>query len=382
MRRLFSTAFRRARRAEGRGDYREAAAFYAEADAPEEAAKALLFHAARARTLDERLAAYRDALRWLPEGHPRRDDVESRVGLAILDEAQRRGAHGADDRRRLEEAAETLERVDRPLEAATAWELLGRREDLARCLQKAGEVERLEALLDEGTEAARRERRLRHLVSDYEMSMAVGARVEARDALREATKLAPDDRSLADLARRLEARWLTGRRVVLRVDGRDVHFIGRASAVLGRDADVIVRGTSVSRRHTELERTPEGVRIRDLGSRNGTLVRGLPIAGELLADGETTIGLGDDVEVRVIPEGAGMRLVVERGLDRDLVALLGVGTLPVPGLDATVAFPDGNATLYPPAGRALHLGEQRVAAPIVLLREDRITFEGHAMEVV
>ena len=33
MRRLFSSAYRRARRAEGRGEYREAAALYAEAEA-------------------------------------------------------------------------------------------------------------------------------------------------------------------------------------------------------------------------------------------------------------------------------------------------------------------------------------------------------------
>ncbi|MCB9622684.1 MAG: FHA domain-containing protein [Sandaracinus sp.] len=381
LRRTFSGAYRRARRAEGKGEYREAAALYVEADAPEEAANALLFAAARATELDERLSAYRDALRWLPEDHPRRVEVEGRIGLAILDEAQRRGVRNADERERLADAAERLEKAERWSEAGTAWELLERTEDLARCLQKAGDVERLEALLDKSTESARRERALRRLVSEHEMALAVGARVEARDALRKALALDPDDRALAELLRRLETRFLPAGRLVLRIEERELAFVSGKSVVLGRDADVTVRGTSVSRRHTELRWSPEGVEVRDLGSRNGTLVRGLPIAGSLLLEGTSEVGLGDDVSVRVEPEDGGLRLTILSGLDRDRVVLVGPGALRVPDLPATVRFEGGHPTVQADTGVRCALEGQTVVAPIALLHGDSLEIDGRRLEV-
>ncbi|MBJ71694.1 MAG: hypothetical protein CMN31_10195 [Sandaracinus sp.] len=381
MRRLFSSAYRRARRAEGRGEYREAAALYAEADAPEEAANALLFAAARAEELDARLDAYRDALRWLPEDHPRVEEVEAQIGLAILDEAQRRGAHGADEKRRLEDAAARLERVGKPSEAATAYEILGRHEDMARCLQAAGDVERLEALLEETTEEARRERRLRRLIGDYEMAMAVGARIEARTALRDAIELAPEDRSVADLLRRLEGRFPPSRRLELRVDGRAVSFVGEDAVEVGRDADLVVRGASVSRRHTRLGREGDDLIVTDLDSRNGTLLRGVPVAGEVRVQGGTEIGLGDDVTLKVEPAGEGLRVTVVDGLDRDLVALVGRGELRLEGLAAALSFPGGHATITPDRGAAAELGRQKVAAPVVLLEGDQLTIDGVRVEV-
>jgi len=379
MRRLFSSTYRKARRAEGRGEYRDAAALYAEADMPEEAANALLFHAARATDLEERLDAYHDALRWLPEGHPRRAEVDGQIGLAILGEAQRRGAHTAEERRRLEDAAARLERAEKHSEAANAYELLERTDDVARNLQLAGEVEKLEALLDETTREAREERALRSAIADYEMATAVGARLEAREALLKALDLAPDNRDVAQLLRRLDERLLRGNSLRLRVNEQEMSFVGGDALVLGRDADFVVRGASVSRRHTEVRVQDGKVTVRDLGSRNGTLVRGVPIAGEMTLDGMTEIGLGDDVEVRLEPQGTGLRLEVLRGLDRGVVALLGAGELAIPGVRASVSFGGGHPTLTPRV--MVQLGRQSVAAPIVLLREDVIEIQGARVEV-
>ncbi len=382
MRRLFSSAYRQARRAEAKGLYREAAAIYAENDLPEEAANALLVHAARASELEEQLAALRDALRWLPEGHDRRIEVEGRIGTSILEEAQRRGVHTAEEKRRLEEAAQRLETAELHSKAATAYEMLDRTDDVARCLQLAGDVERLEALLEETSGEARKERALRRFLSDYEMAMAVGHRLEARKALEQALEVSPEERTVADLLRRLEARFIPGRRLTLRFDGREVSFVGRTSLVLGRDADVVVRGASVSRRHTEILRVGSKIVVRDLESRNGTLVRGVPIAGELEVDGVVDVGLGDDVTVRVTPIDGGLRLRVLEGLDRDRVALAGEGALRIDGLSATIAFEKGHPTLTPDEGSRTRLDRQNVAARIVLLLGDAIEVDGVAVEVL
>ncbi|MEM9070371.1 MAG: FHA domain-containing protein, partial [Myxococcota bacterium] len=345
MRRLLSGAYRRARRAEGRGDYREAAALYAEADMPDEAAKALLFHAARAKGTEERLAAYHDALRWLDEDHPRRLEVEAQIGLTILDGAQEHGAHTAEEKRQLRDAAARLERAGKEADAATAYEILGQTDDVARCLQAAGEVERLEALLEETTEQSRIERKLRRLIADYEMTMAVGARDDAREALKEALDVAPNDPGVADLLRRFEARLLPLRQLTLRVGDRERVFVGSDSVEVGRDADVVVRGASVSRRHARVSMRDGAVVIRDLDSRNGTLVRGVPIHGELQVEGATEIGLGDDVTVRVVPTPAGLEVEVLEGLDRGRYVVAGTGPLRTEGLPATVQFPAGRAVL-------------------------------------
>jgi len=60
------------------------------------------------------------------------------------------------------------------------------------------------------------------------------------------------------------------------------------SLVLGRlqGADLVIRDARASRRHAELVPEEGGVRLRDLGSANGTLVDGEPAGDVLLAGGE------------------------------------------------------------------------------------------------
>lgn len=382
VRRLFSRAYRRGRRAEAKGEYREAAALYAESGANEAAANALLFHAARAPDVDGRVNAYLDALRWLPEGHARRAEVEAQVGLAVLDDAQRRGARTAEERRRLADAAQRLERAERDADAATAWEILGRTDEMARCLERAGEVERLETLLESTQQEDKQELDVRGFVRDYELALAGGARREARRAIRNAVEASPDDSAVADLLRRLEARWLTPKRAELRVGDRTIWLVGALPMSLGRDADVSLRGASVSRRHAEVGLEEGRLVVRDLDSRNGTLLRGVPLAGELSVEGETELGLGDDVTVAVSVAGRSLVLDVVYGLDRGSRALAGEGGMRVPGLAAELRFDGGHAILAPDPGARAELQHQRIVAPVELLRDDTLSVDGVVVEVV
>ena len=63
------------------------------------------------------------------------------------------------------------------------------------------------------------------------------------------------------------------------------------SIVVGRDdvADVVIDNPSVSRRHAEIRLGDEGWVVEDLGSSNGTFLRGSKI------DGAHSIGLGDEI---------------------------------------------------------------------------------------
>jgi hypothetical protein len=61
--------------------------------------------------------------------------------------------------------------------------------------------------------------------------------------------------------------------------------------VLGRDplCDLPLRAGGVSHQHAEIERSDTGFALRDLDSRNGTSLVGMPLAGRVprgVADGE------------------------------------------------------------------------------------------------
>jgi ABC transport system ATP-binding/permease protein len=64
--------------------------------------------------------------------------------------------------------------------------------------------------------------------------------------------------------------------------------LARPVTVIGRTApaDIVVDDDSVSRRHVELRKTPEGFQVRDLGSANGVSVNGEPVSEALLLNGD------------------------------------------------------------------------------------------------
>jgi len=81
-----------------------------------------------------------------------------------------------------------------------------------------------------------------------------------------------------------------GSLTVRRSAGNEVDVvIDRPEMVIGRDTacDIVLTDPSVSRRHAVVRRQDAGhFEVRDLGSRNGTLVGGLPVEQMLLLNGD------------------------------------------------------------------------------------------------
>jgi predicted component of type VI protein secretion system len=78
------------------------------------------------------------------------------------------------------------------------------------------------------------------------------------------------------LAEPLEQRRAAPGTALLLLDGRRM-VLGEAKTVLGRsrDCDIVIDDPNVSRRHAEVDRTPEGGwAVHDLGSTNGVVVNG------------------------------------------------------------------------------------------------------------
>ncbi|MCL4225913.1 MAG: FHA domain-containing protein [Myxococcales bacterium] len=79
------------------------------------------------------------------------------------------------------------------------------------------------------------------------------------------------------------------------VDGFGVgHPVGAATTVgRGPTGDVIILDGSVSREHAELHRGDGGWQLRDLGSRNGTVLDGQRVAGRALLPRRALVRFGD-----------------------------------------------------------------------------------------
>ena len=86
----------------------------------------------------------------------------------------------------------------------------------------------------------------------------------------------------------------TGGRLVCLTDGRE-YTITSESLVFGREAgsDVVIAGTEVSRRHAEIQATPDGYVLNDL-SVNGTYVNGERVGRQHLLARADVIRIGHD----------------------------------------------------------------------------------------
>jgi len=87
----------------------------------------------------------------------------------------------------------------------------------------------------------------------------------------------------------------TGGRLVCLTDGREYTIAEGSTLVFGRDAgcDVVVAGSDVSRRHAEIQSTPEGYVLNDL-SVNGTHVNGDRVGRQYLLSRADVIRIGHD----------------------------------------------------------------------------------------
>lgn len=375
---------RRARALEASGDFRGAASLYAEMQMFVEAAKCLLHEGEKAGGLESRLGAWLDAAAILPaEAADLLREIDVRVGRAILAHRREHGVAGGEEKRQLADAAERLERSEQYRDAADAFELLRRPDDVARCLELGGEVDRLERVLTEQNANEERESRIRRLLSEHDLALTLGQRAAARKALREASALAKDDAAITTSLRRLEERFVVGTSVRLAVGEKRIRAVGRLPLVLGRsEADLVLRGGSVSRRHAEIAEVGGRYVVRDLGSRNGTLVAGVPLARDLVIAGPVEIGLGDDVLLQLRPSSTGISLEVVRGLDRGEVVAIGAGIVAIEELGAVIRFEAERTTLVVAPGTRIGLGGRSVGAEVDLLRGDVLLVDGTRVEVL
>jgi len=389
IRRLLSGDYRRAVAAEAAGDYAEAARHYGLAGERDKVAEMHLLRAERATTPAEAEAELRDAIRWADPGTPARARVARALGNALLRRARSEGTATARDQARVREAAKLLEEAGELREAGAAFELLGDDDGAARAFEKGGYLDEMEAALARERGRRTKAARLSGAFHDYGVALAAGARDEALEALRACIDAAEDKGEYRRLHEGLAARRLAGGFVTLsrRPHGPKVVVAGAGRVVLGRDPDcaLVLRSAGVSRAHATLLHDG-GFRLRDAGSKHGTWLAGLPLAGgaEVALSADGRVRLGADCELDVKVSGRRLRLEVARGLDRGAALVVGpaeeaIDLEPDLGVPARITFTAGRPFLD---GPELRLGGARARKPVQLVREDVVAVGEAELDVL
>jgi two-component system, NtrC family, response regulator GlrR len=138
----------------------------------------------------------------------------------------------------------------------------------------------------------------------------------------------------------------------------------------GHDATIIVDDDAVSRRHVELELRPEGIAVRDLGSRNGTFYLGQRIERAVLSYGaRLTIGsatVAVDLDTSTLDAGEHHRpmyrgLIGQAPTMRRLFAILAR----LEGSLVNVLVEGESGVGKELVGRAIHAGSAACEGPMV-----------------
>jgi hypothetical protein len=389
LRRMFSADYRAAVAAEAAGDVELAAERYALAGEYADAVRMHLARAARAPTRTSELGALRDALRWAGDDPALRRQASAALGKAVWEAVRAEGIATERDRTRVREAAELLVTGDHHALAGEALETIHDHVAAAQAYSAGGLVEKMEAALASDDAAHHAVREEADAFAGYRTAMQVGRRDEARAELMRAAAAASAAAEYRRLLDELDTALLTAGKLELRRRGKPVIVACAATKiVLGRDplCDLALRAGGVSRQHAEIERAGGGFTLRDLDSRNGTSLAGMPLAGRVPLAVAGELGLGDECPIDYEVGGEVLVLRVRGGLDRGAALIAGAEDrrleLAPLGTALDVVFQRGRPLLGRGSCKAVTfndepLGEVRVQ----LIRRDRIVADGEEIEV-
>ncbi len=364
-----------ARRAELRGDLPRAIELLAEKGKDEEMARVMILRGDAEPDPKKRLQHYTQAAQAAPAtSKVNRQARVKRVSLIVA--LARDAAVSAATREELLAAARELEDLGEAERAAEAYALVHDTEGEARALAQAGQVERLETLLTAEQARTQGERQRAQAYGEIESLVLTGRRREALAFAEQLALEAPLDPSARERIQTLAARRVVGPSCRLLLSDRPLHLVIDDELVVGRtEGSLVIASAALSRKHLAIARAlggSSGFFVRDLGSRNGTRLRGMRVAGSLPVGEGLSLLLGGEVRVDVAPSAwLADAIDVDVGGERYVASLgparLGVGSWRLErAADGWIELvSDG----HPPAFR----GDMAMPARTTLLVGDRIS---------
>ena len=392
LRRVFSADYRAAVAAEAAGNVDLAAERYALAGEHDGAVRMHLARAARAASRHAEIGALRDAMRWAGHDPALRKRAAKALGRALWETARAEGIATDRDRTKVREAAELLILGEDHALAGEALENIGDHQAAALAYSAGGLLEKMEHALTTEDVALDRARDERDAFESYQTHMRVGRRDDARKDLVRAIAAAAQAGELRRLLDQLDTALLTAGKVELKRRGKPLLVACAApKIVLGRDAlcDLALHAGGVSRQHAEIDHDGgggHGFHLRDLDSRNGTSIGGLPLVGRVPLAGAGRFGLGDECTIDFEATDGILILRIANGLDRG-VALVGGSEglkleLTSVGIGLQITFHKGRPMLGRGDLRDVKFNDEPLGdLRVQLIRGDRIAADGEEIDV-
>jgi hypothetical protein len=388
-RRMFSSDYRAAVAAEAAGNVDLAAERYALCGESDGAVRMHLARAARAGTRLAEIAALRDAMRWAGEVPDLRRKAAAALGKALWEAAKAEGIATERDRAKVREAADLLVLGEDHGLAGEALEAISDHLAAATAYSAGGLVERMEGALAKDDAHNERTRAEADAHANYETSMRVGRRDEARAELVRAAGASTAGGEYRRLLDQLDTAMLTAGKVELKRRGKPLIVACAADKlVLGRDplCDLTLRAGGVSRQHAEIEREGAEFILRDLDSRNGTTVSGLPLAGRVPLAGTGKFGLGDECSIEWERIGELLLLRCTNGLDRGVTLLAGPEghklELASIGCGLDIVFRNGRPLLGRGTAKEVEFNNEPLGdVRVQLIRDDRVVADGDEIDI-
>jgi len=388
-RRVFSADYRAAVAAEAAGNVDLAAERYALAGEAEGAVRMHIARAARAGTRQAEIGALRDAIRWAGDEPALMRQAAKALGRALWESLRSEGVATERDRAKVREAAELLVIGDDHQTAGEALEVIGDLQGAASAYSAGGFVEKMESTLAKDDAVVEQARDEADAFANYETHMHVGRRDEARTELARALHSAAVAGEYRRMLDQLDTALLTGGRVELKRRGKPAIVACAApKIVIGRDAlcDLPLRAGGVSRQHAEIDRVTGAFHLRDLDSRNGTSLAGLPLVGKVPLAGTGRFGLGDECSIDFeVAEGI-LILRLANGLDRGTALIAGDDgaklVLAPLGSGLDVIFHKGRPLLGRGSTTEVTFNDEPLGdLRVQLIRGDRIVADGDEIDV-
>ncbi|MEO8549859.1 MAG: FHA domain-containing protein [Kofleriaceae bacterium] len=404
LRRVFSADYRAAVAAEAAGNVDLAAERDPLAGEADGADRMHLARAARAGTRLAEIGALHALHGPYLARQPHLANAAKALGRALWESLRVEGVATERDRAKVREAAELLVVGEDHQTAGEALEMIGDLPGAAQAYSAGGYVEKMEATLAKDDAVAERAHDEADAFANYETHMQVGRRDDARAELSRAladAAVAGEYRRMLD---QLDTSLLTGARVELKRRGKpSIIACAAPKIVIGRDAlrDLPLRAGGVSRQHAEIDRlagrdTPIPVanvapitarfQLRDLDSRNGTSLAGMPLVGKVPLRGAGRFGLGDECTIDFEVTDGILILRIANGLDRGVALIAGdEGTklsLAPLGSGLDLIFQRGRPLLGRGGARDVLFNDEPLGdLRVQLIRGDRINSDGDEIDV-
>lgn len=389
-RRLFSADYRRAVAAEAAGDYVTAARAYALAGDRAKVGEMLVERAQRAPTPEAKLADLRTAVGWCEGDSDEAIAARRRLAQGFEEWADKAALVSEADRDVMREAARLFASVGDARRAADCYERTGDSLLALQQLERAGDVDKLEGLFNKEEQKRKNENRQHEALEDYRAAYRIGQRARAREALLRGIESDPADRlGLRRFLTELDERRL-GRAVQLYDGTEHRRFVVGDRLVIGRDpqCELVLADAGVSRKHARLTWDAAGLKLAELGSRNGTRWRGLGIDGNVTIDGQGELQCGPEAKLALEPDATTttttapattLQLTVRSGSQRGLVVLFSTAPIAI-GAGLTVRLePSGWLALD--AGGSARLNDLPIKGPFEPLAGDRLDLPQGTYEI-